>query len=188
MYYGLEWTPVLEGCLMLLLRSAMHRFVDGFLADTEVARDAEAISSYTGPFVGGGTLAGNWRFVQSLHTTTCFLGHGKKPSARFGPIDESITYTYLLTHLYYIPERLILLSATSIGEASITDAQVNPHVTLLINRWPAKDSNAVLKAGLYDGEGVVKRPINVNQQRVNCYVMKLEPALLVTGNHIGFDK
>jgi hypothetical protein len=107
LYYGLDFTYDLQESIVFLIRSAMFGLMTAFPSDKAVADDYNIISAYKAGFNPGGIMGSVWKFVQSLHSTTCYLG-GRSPPANF-VVDGSIPYTYLLTHFYYVSGRLILV-------------------------------------------------------------------------------
>ena len=182
LFYGIDFTQNLSGGIVTMLKSALHYFVGEFRGHGKVAKDSVAFLSYMGTFAADAAFAGNWKFPADLHLTTKFFG-GKGGTL---PIDEAETYIWKLTHLYYIPERILCASAENIG-APVDVENANPHVTLALNKWPARCSNDTIKACQNTDEAVFTQKVTVNREKHQLYVLRLSPAWLVKGQHKGYS-
>ncbi|CAG9319447.1 unnamed protein product [Blepharisma stoltei] len=181
-YLGLDLEEYFGTSLIPLITSALDAFASSFPEEQAIQSDLkELVTSGVRVYSPAGRVSDKWKFTNSLHLTSFFIGGNKEKlkSSFYREFRENAECVLRLTHIVYVPQRLICASAVSTDGYFRIENKM-PHVTLLLGKWPAKLSNEVLmSANLQDN--VSRSHGNLMKESVDIYALKLYPQWFLKG-------
>lgn len=136
--------PVFIG-LFALNEFESKKTIDNFLIETLLYVQQE-YSNVSESIADIDELNSKYRFPNSLHVTSLFIGGNKEKlrSEFYTSFEESVKSDIAIVGLVYVPGKLITGIAVISEELKIENQF--PHITLKLGSWDAKNSNDILKA------------------------------------------
>ena len=132
--------------------------------------DILTLSKSNTPFSPNKLLSDIWKFPQSMHVTTLYIGRNSKVlhSIHYKSFVPGVSYRMILSHIVYIPSKIICAPVEFTDTAPIIANKI-PHITLLLGRSPAKTSNQLLE--MIDLQSECTRQATSLGE---CYILKLQ--------------
>ena len=145
-YIGIEFSESFNLSVVSLVTSALSS-LSTIYDDHLIAEDILLFQTHDVPFSPGKLVSGNWKYPQSLHVTTLFIGKNSKVlhSPYYKSFVDKEKYSMRLNKIVYIPQKLICATVDFLNTSPLIANKI-PHVTLLLGKLPAKTSNEILES------------------------------------------
>ena len=185
-YIGVDLEPQLSSLVFPLVLSALEELRLQFPSDKKLQKDLrELLETLPTHFRGGEYFAESWKFTNSLHMTSLFVGGNRSlvNSQEYLSFSEGDSHMLKLTHLVYVPRELVCSAAQVLTELKVANRV--PHVTMMLAKSPAKTSNEVLAQVKLNGE-VQSTEVSIRGKTKTAYCLPLQPKLMLKGLSKGF--
>eukprot|EP00361_Fabrea_salina_P001476 CAMPEP_0202430446 /NCGR_PEP_ID=MMETSP1345-20130828/3886_1 /ASSEMBLY_ACC=CAM_ASM_000843 /TAXON_ID=342563 /ORGANISM="Fabrea Fabrea salina" /LENGTH=1162 /DNA_ID=CAMNT_0049041933 /DNA_START=84 /DNA_END=3572 /DNA_ORIENTATION=+ len=185
-YIGVDLEPQLSSLVFPLVLSALEELRLQFPSDKKLQKDLrELLETLPTHFRGGEYFAESWKFTNSLHMTSLFIGGNRSlvNSQEYLSFSEGDSHMLKLTHLVYVPRELVCSATQVLTELKVANRV--PHVTMMLAKSPAKTSNEVLAQVKLKGE-VHSTEVSIRGKTKTAYCLPLQPKLMLKGLSKGF--
>ena len=182
-FLGIDVEQWFGPALLPFVRSCLYSLSLTYSRDTDLKSDYEELTAnmYARGYTSAEPLNSSWKYTNTLHLTTKFLGGGKHrpadPALSTYRVNEEVA---LAARIFaYVPQRIMCV----LCDILTPNVQVEnrfPHITCLLGKWAAKCSNDVLTNITFEGD-LHKQTASICGESVTVYTIRMQPEWLVHG-------